>query len=309
MSLLVEKSQISQYIKACEELLRAARRYRIFLNIAVEFVDLQQGGRRLSAGATSDTNEIIEASYTREILSKVSSRRRKPVSNTRESIKARLDETSRLHAEVRHLLLKIHGQYHIPSTNGKLYDTWKWPAPTQLPNTTCRGGAKMDLQRLLPEFSNAIDRKIQDCLNNSRVVRRIEPLESRVDLLAAITPSILSSVSRHSRSIRNGATHHQELEGNIDVVPADNDNVDDGSSSTSTRTVRELAPLSQTPPPRVDAPMTSPMVDAEDSMSCGGTAISTMRRHASRGSSVSALREGSVLDVASPERSQEFGEM
>ena len=35
--------KLSQYVKACDELLRAARRYRIFLNIAVEF--LRQGGR------------------------------------------------------------------------------------------------------------------------------------------------------------------------------------------------------------------------------------------------------------------------
>lgn len=81
------------------------------------------------------------------------------------------------------LLLQIHGQYHIPSTHGKLYDTWKWPAPTQLPS---HRGAKIDLQRLLPKFSDAIDRNIRECLNAARAVRRINPLESRVDMLAVI---------------------------------------------------------------------------------------------------------------------------
>ncbi len=325
-SLIDRLTKVNQYVKACEELLRLARIYRVFSNIVVEFVDLQQGGRRLSVNAALGTNEIIEASCTREILSRVSSRRRTSISDIRESIKTRLGGTSRLHAEVQlvlyfeqdarllrprvisssksacylcHLLLKIHGQYYIPNTHGRLYDTWKWPAPTQLPDTTGRGGGKIDLQRLLPEFSNAITRKIQDCLNNASVVRRVEPLESRVDLLAAMTPSVVSSVLQHSRSIRSGATNYQELEGKVGVAPADNDNIDDGSSSTSARTIRELAPLSRTRPPRADTRMTSPMVGAEDPVSCGGTATPTIRRHASRCSPGSSLPEGSVLDLAS----------
>ena len=169
----------------------------------------------------------------------------------------------------------------------------------------------MNLQRLLPEFSNAIDRKIRDCLNNTRVVRRIEPLESRVDLLAAITPSILSYISQHSRSsrsVRSGAMHHQELEDNIEATHANDDGFDYRSFS-STKTVRKLAPLSQTPPPLVDTRMASPTVDAEVSVSCGGTATPTMRSHALEGISVSSLRDSSVLDAASYERSQGYCEL
>jgi len=112
--------------------------------------------------------------------------------------------------------LQIHGQYHISSIHDKLYDTWKWPAPTQLPS---RSGAKIDLQHPLPKFSDAFDRKTREFLNAARAVRRINPLESRVDMLAAITPSILSSISRHSCSVRSWATLHQELQGNVGVAP------------------------------------------------------------------------------------------
>ena len=311
--------KISRSVKACDEFLRAARRYRIFSNIAVEFVNLQQGGRRLSVGATSDIDEIIEASCTRETLSKILSRCHKSILNIQESIKARLRETSRSHIEVQlvlyyehdarllrppnmlnlkrllsvPLLLQIHGQYHIPSTHGKLYDTWKWPAPTQLPS---HSGAKIDLQRLLPKFGDAIDRNIRECLNAARAVRRINPLESRVDMLAVITPSILSSISRHSRSVRSRATLHQELQGDVDIAPPDKGDADDEFLTSSTMTVK---PSSQPSGPRVDTPLTSPMVGAEDLMSCGGTVTPTMRRHGSRGSSVTS--HGG--------RSQGFGEV
>ena len=47
-----------------------------------------------------------------------------------------------------------------------------------------------------------------------------------------------------------------------------------------------------------------------DSMSCSGTATPTMKRHSSRGSSVSSSQGGSFLHVASHgSRGQEFGEV
>ncbi|KAN0083021.1 hypothetical protein V8E54_002109 [Elaphomyces granulatus] len=313
-SLLDRLGKISQYVKACEELLKAARRYIIFSAIAVEFVDLQQNGRRLSVNTASDLDKIIEASCKAKTLSRVSGHLgHKSISNTRESIKARLSETSRLHAEIQlvlyyemeadhlrprvicsnksacylcYLFLQLHGQYYIPSTHGRLYDTWKWPVPTQSSNTN-------GVQRLLPQFNSVIDRKIQDNLNKARVGGQTGPLESRVDLLAAITPSIQSDVSRQSRSICSGTNQYQKLEGNS--AATDNDNVDDDSSNTSTKTARELPPLSltQTPPlPRVGTPMANPAADANDSTSS------------------SLFLRGSALDVASHgiRTSQEFSE-
>lgn len=86
-SLIDRLRKISQYVKTCDEFLRAARRYRIFSNIAVEFVNLQQGGMRLSVGAASDIDEIIKASCTRETLSRILSRCHKSILNIQESIK------------------------------------------------------------------------------------------------------------------------------------------------------------------------------------------------------------------------------
>lgn len=65
-------------------------------------------------------------------------------------------------------------------------------------------------------------------------------------MLAAMTPSILSSVSRHSLNVRSQAILCIEHKGNVDIAPAGKDDGDSGSSSSSmsTSTVRELAPLS-----------------------------------------------------------------
>jgi hypothetical protein len=263
-ALLDRLRKISQYVKACEELLRAARRYRIFSNINVQFVDLQQVGRRLSLDAASDANDIIEANCARETLSKVSNHRNISISDTMESIKAQLTEKSRLHAEIQlilnyqqdfgllrprvlcssksacylcQLLITLHGQYYIPSTHGKLYDTWKWPTPMQLPDSSGRGGENIELQPLLSQFIDAIDRKLQHYLGNASLTRRFHPLESRVDLRSAMSPSIPSYELWHS--IRSGATHHQRIETN-------SEDTEETSSSTSKETVRGPAPLSQT---------------------------------------------------------------
>ena len=324
-SLIDHLRKISQYVQACEELLRAARRYKIFSNIAVEFTNLQQDGRRLSVDAAFDINKTIS-----ETMFGVSGRRGKTVWESHK-IKARLGERSRLHAEVQlmlyyeqnsillrprvicssksacylcHLLFKLHGQYHIPSTHGRLYDTWKWPTPMQIHSTTSCRAVTVDLQRLLPEFNDAIDRKIKDCLNNVGQVRRINPLESRVDLLAAMTPSVLSHVSQHSRGVFSGAMHHQER----DVAYGRNDNSNDGYSTTSTRTARELAPLSQTPPPPVDRSMTSRDVNVDSSIFCDETASLTRRMHASRENSASSLGEDNVVYAALQEKIAELGE-
>lgn len=305
-SLIDRLQKVSQYIKACEELLKAARRYNIFSNITVDFVDLQQEGRRLSADAASDINTIINASCAKKTLSRISRHRGKSVSDTQASIKAQLDKTSRLHAEVQlvlyyeqgdrllrprvicssksacylcHLLLKIHGQYLIPSTHGRLYDTWKWPRPTKLPNKTVCGRVNIDLQRLLSEFSAVIDRKVQECLHKAKIMKRSHPLESRVDLLAAITPSILS---RHTPSTRSGAKSQHEFEENIKIMHT-NDNTADYK-------------LSQSPPTRI----MSPAVNSEDSVSCGGTATSTMKDYAFE----SSFRDNSMLDESSHGRNQ-----
>ena len=331
-SLIDRLRKISQYVTACEELPRAARRYKVFSNIVINFVNLQQVGKRLSGDIVFDNNMVIDASCTRETLSRISIQRRKSIHDTRESIKARLSETSKLHAEVQlvlyfeqhavllrprvicsnksacylcHLFFRVHGQYYIPSTHGKLYDTWKWPVVTPLTNTIGHSEAQLSLQRLLPEFSNAIDQKIRDCLDNARIVRRMEPLESRVDLLAAMTPSILSYISRHSRTVRGEPAHHQE---HIDVEAPGTDDIDEQSSTTKTETDMEPAPLSQVPLPQIDTPITRQAVSVEDSVSSDEIATPTMIKHFSRGSSVFSLGSD-FITVAHGRRGPGIGEL
>lgn len=227
--------KVGQYVVSCDDLLRAARRYReLFSNIGVEFVDLQQAGRRFSVSGTVD--ETIDASCSKELLSRVSKHSGKSVSDMRECIKAQMrkNSKSRLHAEIQlvlyyerdtrailfrprviasskmacylcDLFLKIHGQFFIPGTHGKLYNTWKWPAPIQLPETIGHDG-RVDLQHILPGFSNAIDRKLRDCLDGARRVMGPDRPESRIDLLAAMTPSIRSSVSQRPQEL-GGNSH------------------------------------------------------------------------------------------------------
>jgi hypothetical protein len=262
-SLLDRLRKISQYVKACEELLRAARRYAVFSSITIDFVNLQQSGRRLDTGC--DIDEVIAASCNVETLSRVASRHGQSLSAIQQNIKEKLGGRSRLHAEIQlvlfyeqhdsllrprvicsskkacylcNLFIKIHGQYHLPSTHGRLYDTWRWPALPQITDGNSSEKAETTLEHLLPEFGNAIDRKIQDCLAYTGVVRQIVPLESTVDLHAVITPSNRSYISQNSSNIPDGSNNH------------DGSGVNDALSKTSTETSKKLTSFPQTPQPQ-----------------------------------------------------------
>lgn len=232
-SLIDRLGKVGQYFRACKELLKAARRYRrLFSDIAVGFVDLQQCRRRVSGNAPAavsdtDIDGVIDASCSGRMI---------PI-DTRKRIKARFRETSklRLHAEIQlvlyyeqntglirprvicssksacylcNLFLSFHGRYYTPSNHGRLYDTWKWPAPIQPPG---HDGVTVDLQHLLPEFTDAIDRKLRDCLDSPRVKKGEDRPESMIDLRAAMTPSVRSCVSQEDHSLRSEATYRQEL--------------------------------------------------------------------------------------------------
>lgn len=205
--------KISQYITACDELLRAARRYIMFANIAVHFVNLQQSGKSLDSGCSAE--EVLEARSICETLSKVSTHRHEEQAVTKRLIKQRLNGATRLHAEIQlvlfykrydsalpprvicaskracylcNLFFKLHGAYHIPDTHGKLYETWRWPASSMGPGDK----AHALLGSILPAFVEAIDLKTEEILSRERTPARVEPLESTVDLLKAMTPSIRS---------------------------------------------------------------------------------------------------------------------
>ncbi|KAK2756130.1 hypothetical protein FQN54_005538 [Arachnomyces sp. PD_36] len=310
-SLIRQLNKIGRYVEACEELLRVARRYRrLFSNITIEFVDLQQKGSKLSRESAQDIDGAIDDICTRETISRLSARRHKPVLNTQERIKERLCEKSRLHAEIQlvlfyesyigsgliqprvicssksacylcHLLFKLHGGYHIPSSHGRLYDSWKWPAPTRLG----RSGVEVSLDRLLPGFSDEIDRKISNCLNSEGPRRRNEPVESGLDLRAAMTPSVVSFLSRRSGSIRSDATVRQQL----------------GDITEEADTERELIPLCPSQQlaetQMVDSALTVRNLSCSDENDRRG-----IRSHSSHGHSVNNLLSNNLPSCASSQQ-------
>lgn len=72
-ALIDRLGKISQYITACEELLRAARRYKVFTSVAVHFVDLQQSGKSLHSECSAD--DLLRAKSIYKTFSRVSDHR------------------------------------------------------------------------------------------------------------------------------------------------------------------------------------------------------------------------------------------
>ncbi|ORY19298.1 hypothetical protein BCR34DRAFT_595721 [Clohesyomyces aquaticus] len=269
--------KIGHYLKSSEELLRAARRYSSFSLIAVEFVDLQQQGRSLLQDAATPADSmirIIDASCTQETFARISNRRRESISATKDQISSRLGKKTRLHAEIQlvlyyeqtpqllrarvicssksacylcQLFINLHGQYHVPSSHGRLYDTWKWPVRSE----SLHGQTATSIsQRVLPGFHEAIDCKIQECLK-VKLLPRIDPFESRVHLLHSMTPSILSTNSRNSYTATEAVRSHQTQKGALLSPSKDTINTNSGSSqdtNSSTSTTRPLAALASSTP-------------------------------------------------------------
>ena len=170
------------------------------------------------------------SSCSKKSMLKIASRHKTSVFDIQQRIKERLSKPSKIHAEIQlvlfyeekvttlhprvicssksacylcQLFLNIHGQYYIPSTHGRLYDTWSWPTSTQLScaRDPCR--TRYKFETMLPEFSQAIDQKIEECLGHALRTRGVDPLESRVDIVSAITPSLRSHVSARSSCKRS----------------------------------------------------------------------------------------------------------
>jgi hypothetical protein len=246
----------------CEELLKAARRYEVFTDIVVDFVNLQQSGKRLSS---TRVDEVINASYIANALPRVSIHRRESPEVTKGLIEARLLERSRLHAELQlvlfyeqhgtllrprvicsskracylcNLFVKLHGAYHIPETHGRLYSSWRWPESSLI----AENGTQVSLDWILPAFSNAIELKIQHDLSLARLPARIEPFESTVDLVKAMTPSIQSHNTRRIPSPLSGDLRNED------------DGTSYGTSRTGRNRSRQLSSLSERRQSRLVSP-------------------------------------------------------
>jgi hypothetical protein len=139
------------------------------------------------------------------------------------------------------LFIQLHGQYFIPSTHGKLYDTWKWPVPIQHFHRSGCGG-RLDLESFLPQFSKAIHGKLQEFLNNESLMRRLQPLESTVDQLVTMTPSNLST----SQFGGHTSTAHTKCGTRTSDIASGIQEDDEKSSISSTDAVRGLKALPPT---------------------------------------------------------------
>lgn len=216
-SLLERIRKVANYATACSELLKVARRYQIFSNIQVAFVDLQQNGPRLTTKGQSDIERLLQTASSVPVPMN-----KKRAAKTRQAARQQLTGKSRVHAEIQialfyeqspeylaprvicspksacylcNLFLQLHGKHYVPSTHGRLYDAWRWPSDDIDPQATIPAFAK-----LLPTFKAMIDAKIQQQMCQPPAVRRADPLESRVDFAimspsASTIPSTIRGVS------------------------------------------------------------------------------------------------------------------
>jgi hypothetical protein len=237
-SLIDRLRKACQYVKACDELLRAARRYDIFSNITVEFVNLQRSEPHLSTSGFATTEQLMTVCCSEQTMSKIAVRHETSVSGIHQTVRGRLGSIARVHAEIQlalyyeenptascprvicssksacylcQLFFSIYGQYHIPSTHGRLYDTWNWPTRSPQTEARCSDRTRSKFEDMLPQFSQLVNQKILECLKSGSRARGVDPVESRVDICAIMTPSILShdsatTGSRGTRSTRSSTS-------------------------------------------------------------------------------------------------------
>ena len=230
-SLIERLRKACRYVDACDELLRAARRNEIFSNIDVKFVDLQFNGPHLQAGDQDATDRLISSCCSKRTMSQIAARCGNSEAGIRRKVREELGKKARVHAEIQLLLhyeehptascprvvcssksacylcqlfFDIHGQYHIPSSHGKLYDTWKWPGCLPLNGARYSNRTRSGLTTILPRFSQLINDKLNQCLKDRPGPKGFNVVESPIDVTSLLTPSVSRDGSSSSGS---SATH------------------------------------------------------------------------------------------------------
>lgn len=221
-ALLDRMRKLSNYVKVCNDLLTAARRYPIFSNVTPCFVNLQQTRRgRVFDPSSSPRNTMSPKLLSPQTVLRVAERDHKKPADVTLSVAQRLGQESRLHAEIQLLMyyeqqstalppriissskaacylcklfFEVHGRFAIPSSHGHLYDSWKWPAPVHLSHKANVGVTNLDY--LLPKFTIAVEQKITECLEMKRKKNQGD-CESRVSN-GSFTATIMSTSSATS---------------------------------------------------------------------------------------------------------------
>lgn len=231
--------KLRRYVKVCNELLTAARRYRIFSRIDPCFVDLQQ----FRYGRSLDTSRLPgKVSFNKlvppENILLLARRDKKTPSEIMISLSQRLGHETRLHAEIQLLLyyelhptdllpriitsskdscylctlfFEVHGKFAVLRSHGHLDDDWKWPAPVR--HSHVADARVDDLDYLLPAFMVAVDQKITESLQQ-KTGKKGDRFESRVsvDSFCGSSISSTSAIWDHNLCVNQQHLHS--------VVPA-----------------------------------------------------------------------------------------
>lgn len=241
---LLSMRKLRRYVKVCNGLLTAARRYSIFSRITTCFVDLQQFryGRSLP-NPRSPSAAVSDTLVPPETVIRLAQLDKKTPSIITTSLSERLRHGTRLHPEIQLLIyyelhptaspprmisssknscylcklfFKFHGKFAVPRSHGHMDDDWKWPAPVrQLRAADARVG---NLDYLLPAFMAAVEERITDCLerNEGKKGEVFGSLVS-VDFLCASSLSSFSAVSNHEPQ---AAQYDQSLTDRAKIPPS-----------------------------------------------------------------------------------------
>ncbi|TLD20894.1 hypothetical protein E2P81_ATG08558 [Venturia nashicola] len=232
-ALLDRMGKVSHYVKACNELLTAARRYPIFSHVTSCFVNLQQIRPSRNSNGKSPDNALPKDLIASGTILRLAKRDRKSPADVTQLLSERLGQTSKLHAEIQlllyyeihstalppriissskkacylcKLLFELHGKFVVPGSHGHLYDSWKWPSPVSYTNNAKAEIVSLDM--LLPRFMAIIEQKIWQGLEK-KGKRSDDDCESRVSngsfTATVVSTSSGASVStiRASRNVRS----------------------------------------------------------------------------------------------------------
>ncbi|PNS14975.1 hypothetical protein CAC42_2204 [Sphaceloma murrayae] len=192
--------KLSRYADACEELLRAARRYQRFSRISVSFLNRQTRGPRL--GKSAAVTERIQTKKTSQLIKRVSLGKRVSVKQVVSELRSFLHCDVRTHAEMQllthytsktgsanrprviasgksacymcHLVLTKHKMFEHPGTHGKLYEQWRWPDEVKTIHGLVHGHS------LNNAVSQELEAKLRQLLTSKTTPPRHQPCESIV---------------------------------------------------------------------------------------------------------------------------------
>jgi hypothetical protein len=269
-SLLNRLKKIARYSVACTELLRVVRRYGLFSNIKISFVDIQQCGPMLSQQGLASISQLL-VNFLPKDSHRTSANTLQGLPKIKQTISQELQKSSRVHAEIQlavfyernvsllaprvicstksacylcHLFLELQGKYHVPSTHGRIYEAWRWPSQSvnQPHNAHGPGSRKPEFGNLFEPFRQSIGSKVKELLRRGRIQKVNHPAESLADLLGVMTPSVASIASTRSDDNTSKRSSTSQTSQPKAKVPAIMQSEQQSPSEQQRREMQESAP-------------------------------------------------------------------